>query len=432
MQLGFFCYASNVAEFIVDGGVPLKGTVKIGGSKNAALPILAATLLTNEPCTIKNVPDIEDVHTMIGLLKLLGSEVEFVRNTVKIQTKKINKEPLPQKSHDFACKMRASVILLGAMLARNGVARLPYPGGCVLGSRPIDTHVEIFKQLGVTLMPSKDEEIFFKGRPQKSAVVLPEFSVTATENALLAATAVKKGVEIRLAATEPHVQDLCRFLQKMGCEIRGAGSHTLFIKAPAKLSGVSYTVCSDYLEAGTFVLAGIITRGTLVVENVPINDLDALWNLLREMEVSFVLGPSSVRVTPSKKIRACKRIQTNVFPGFPTDLQPPFAVLLTQAAGTSRIHETLFEGRFSYFPELVKMGARIEKLNPHEANVHGPTALRGAIVKSFDIRAGAAMILAALAANGKTTLRDIHYIDRGYEKFDEKLRAAGAKIQRVI
>ncbi len=415
-------------KFVIHGGKKLRGEARVGGSKNAALPILAATLLTDKKCVLKNVPDIEDVHTMLAILKALGSEVNFRNHTVAIQTRKIQHDALP---HALGCKMRASVLLLGPLLAREGYAKLPYPGGCVLGARPIDTHASVFRQLGIKRLPSLKDTIVFSGRPRGGEVILPEFSVTGTENAVMAAALCSQKTEIRLAALEPHVQDLCRFLQKMGVKMNGIGSHSLSVIGCKNPRGVSHSITPDYLEAGTLVLAAAITRGNVTVKNIIPSDLDALWNLLREMKANFVLGKNSVRLKPARTMINCNRLQTNVFPGYPTDLQPPFVVLMTQAKGKGRVHETLFEGRFSYFPDLIKMGAKIEKLNPHEAIIAGPVRLRGGNIKSWDIRAGAAMILAALAANGKTVVSDIHYIDRGYERFDEKLRSLGADVARL-
>lgn len=420
-----------MAEFIINGGKPLRGEVRISGSKNAALPILAATLLTSKKCVIKNMPDIEDVRSMLAILQYFGSEINFKRGVVEIQTRRIRKLKSIHDLHELGCKMRASVLLLGPLLARTGAVHLPFPGGCILGVRPIDTHTEVLRQFGVKKMPSKKDEIVFRGRPRQAHVVLPEFSVTATENALMAAALTSGKTEIKLAALEPHVRDLCIFLKKLGVKINGIGSHTLLIRGCKTLAGATHTIVSDYLEAGTFIIAGILTRGNILVKNVEIHDLDIMWSLLCEMGVNFELNKNSVRIGPSKNLQSCKRLQTMAFPGFPTDLQPPFAVLLTQASGESRIHETLFEGRFKYFPDLAKMGAKIEKLGAHEAVVHGGTKLRGAKIKSWDIRAGAAMILAALAAKGRSVVSDIHYIDRGYERFDEKLRKLGADIKRL-
>lgn len=414
-------------RFIIQGGKKLHGEVKVGGSKNAALPILAATLLTDKLCIIRNVPNIEDIRTMLSILRALGSKVDFKNHTVTIQTRRIFHEGIP---HELGCKMRASVLLLGPLLARTGYARLPYPGGCVLGARSIDTHAQVLRQLGVKQMRSVREEIFFLGKPRAREIVLSEFSVTATENALMAAARTPGVTIIRLAALEPHVQDLCRFLQKLGVRISGIGSHELIIRGKKKLRGAHYKITPDYLEAGTLVIASLLTRGDVTIRNIIPHDLDAFWNLLREMKISFYLGKNFVRVKPTRFFTGCKRLQTNVFPGFPTDLQPPFVVLLTQAQGKSHIHETLFEGRFAYFPDLITLGARIERLNPHEALVIGPAKLHGATVKSWDIRAGAAMILAALVSKGKTVINNIQYIDRGYEHFDEKLRRLGADITR--
>lgn len=418
-----------MAKYVIQGGHPLKGSVRVSGSKNAALPILAATLLTDKPCVLRNVPNIADIHTIISMLRALGSSVSFKNHTVKIQTKKIIRGKI---STELGCKMRASVLLLGPLVARTGNAHLPYPGGCVLGARPIDTHAYVLNQLGVKEVKTKQRnEINFKGFPRASDVTMPEFSVTATENAIMAASLTKGKTVIRLAAIEPHVQDLCQFLIKLGVKIDGVGSHILTITGKNKLSGATHSITPDYLEVGTFVIAGLLTKGDVTVKGIVPSHLDAFWNLLREMKVPFELKKNYVRVKPVKEFNHCKRLQTNVFPGFPTDLQAPFAVLLTQAKGESNIHETLFDGRFNYFPDLVRMGAKIEKVNPHQAIVFGPTKLKGSKVKSWDIRAGAAILLAALAAKGTSTVTDVHYIDRGYEKFDEKLRKLGAKIKRV-
>lgn len=418
-------------SFIVHGGKPLRGQVAIGGSKNAALPILAATLLTDQKCIIKNVPDIEDVHTMLAILRSLGAEFSFQNHTLEIQTRHIEQGKIPE---NLACKMRASILLLGALIARTGRAQLPYPGGCVLGTRPIDTHEDVLRQLGIKRLPSRENEVIFEGKPQAGEVILPEFSVTGTENAILAAALAEGQTVIRLAAVEPHVQDLCRFLKALGIGISGIGTHTIKIrnkKASLAPHGATHSITPDYLEAGTFILAAALTRGDVIVKNVVLHDLDALWNLLKEMGVNFEIKGKKVHVKPAEKIKACKRLQTNVFPGYPTDLQPLFVVLMTQAEGESFVHETLFEGRFAYFPDLIKMGAKIKTLNPHEAIISGPVKLAGNKVKSWDIRAGAAMILAALAASGKTEVCDIHYIDRGYERFDEKLRKLRADIVRL-
>lgn len=416
-------------QFIVEGGFPLKGDISVSGSKNAALPILAATLLTADECVIHNIPDIRDTHTMLALLKGLGSKVSFEKNTVRIQTKKMSTKNFPG---ELASRMRASVLLAGPLIARFGEVRLPYPGGCVLGARPVDTHDFVFKALGSKEVKSKKPEFHYKGKPKPGIIVMPEMSVTGTENAIMGASLTHGQTKISLAALEPHVQDLCHFINKMGGHVEGIGTHSLTINGEKKLHGAEYTVTSDYLEVGTFALAGIVTGGEITIHNVQHDHLDAFWNALREMGVSFELKGTTVKINKQKKtgIKALKRLQTNIFPGFPTDLQPPFAILLTQAQGQSYVHEALFEGRFSYFAELKKMGAKVKRITEHQAIVNGPTPLRGAKVKSCDIRAGAAMILAALIAKGKTTITDSQYIERGYERMAEKLQKLGAHIVR--
>ncbi|MBP9718210.1 UDP-N-acetylglucosamine 1-carboxyvinyltransferase [Candidatus Gracilibacteria bacterium] len=417
-----------MSHFVIHGGVPLKGTVQVGASKNAMLPILAATLLTDELCILNNVPDIKDTHSMLAILKDLGSEFEFKNHTITIQTKKIKTR---QVNKEVVSHMRASILLLGPMLARLGKVSMPYPGGCVLGARSIDTHLEVLRDMGVKWEGDMDDEIVLDGKPKPADIVLKEMSVTATENAVIAASLADGETTIRLAAIEPHVQDLCRFLIQLGVDIKGIGTHTLVVSGKKKLHGATYRITSDYLQAGTLVLAALLTKGTVTIQGVPIHDLDVFWNLLREMGAQFTIKNDVVTVHPTKRLVACKRLQTNVFPGFPTDLQPPFTVLLTQAQGTSYIHEALFEGRFAYVSELKNMGADIRIENPHEAYVEGPTPLSGMTVRSFDLRAGAAMILAGLVAKGKTTVTQIQYIDRGYEDFDETLQSLGAKIHRV-
>ncbi len=416
-------------QFIVEGGFPLKGDIAVSGSKNAALPILAATLLTSEPCVIHNVPDIRDTHTMLELLAGLGSKILFEKNTVRIQTKKINFKKFPG---ELACKMRASVLLAGPLIARFGEVNLPYPGGCVLGARPMDTHDFVFKALGSKEIKSKNPVFHYRGKPNPGVIVMPEMSVTGTENAVMGAALTHGQTKISLAALEPHVQDVCHFINKMGGHVEGIGTHTLTVNGERKLHGAEYTVTSDYLEVGTFALAGILTGGEITIHNVQHDHLDAFWNALREMGVPFELRGTTVHIKSSKKtkIKSLKRLQTNIFPGFPTDLQPPFTILLTQANGQSYVHEALFEGRFSYFAELTKMGAKVKRVTEHQAMVNGPTLLHGARVKSCDIRAGAAMILAALIAKGKTTITDIQYIERGYERMAEKLQKLGAHIVR--
>lgn len=423
-----------MSKFLVQGQVALKGTISVGGSKNAALPILAATLLATEPVTLHNVPDISDVHAFLNILSSLGAEVAFDKGTVTVNPTHL--EPAQIDAH-LVKHMRASILLLGPLLGRFGEVGLAYPGGCVLGKRSVHAHVHALTALGAELIES-DEEIHLKTSKLKPAkLIMAEASVTATENALMAAVCAEGRSEIRWAAMEPHVQDLCHFLVALGAKIEGIGTHTLFVEGGRPLKGADYSVTPDYLEAGTLVLAAVLTNGEITVKNCPIDHLDSFWQKLEEVGARFEFGPTAelaentVKILPHGALKAVEKLQTSVFPGFPTDLQAPFAVLLTQCSGSSKVHETLFEGRLNYLPELERMGAEVQMLNPHQAILHGPATLKGAHIVSQDIRAGAAMVLAALVAEGSTEINDINYIDRGYERLDEKLRSLGAKIERV-
>ena len=421
------CYTPLMPKFIVHGGKPLKGTVRVSGSKNAALPILAACLLTDQPCRLTNVPDIADTRLMFQILRYLGSEVSFDHGTVHMVTKKIQKTTVPE---DLAKKMRASILLLGPLLARAGKGEIPSPGGCVLGKRPTYAHEYAFEKLGAKNATTVDGLAFRGKKLQAAWFNLPEQSVTATENALMAAALLPGETKIRMAAAEPHVVDLCEVLQKMGCKITGIGTHTLKITGVAKPKGITHAITSDYLEVGTLTIAALLTRGRVRIEGVRPDQLDSFWQKLEEIGADFFVGADYVETRPTKAFRAAK-VQTAVFPGFPTDLQAPMGVLLTQATGVSQIFETLFEGRLNYLSELEKMGVTVRNLNPHQAEIEGPTALTGATVVSCDIRAGAAVLVAALAAKGTSEVLDIQYTDRGYERIDEKLRSLGADIERV-
>ncbi len=416
-----------MAKFIVHGGHPLKGEIHVSGSKNAALPILAATLLTDSPSTLHNVPDISDVHAFLEILSGLGAEVSFNKGTVTVNPAQVSGGEI---NPELVKHMRASILLLGPLLARFKEVRLTFPGGCVLGKRSVHAHVHALGALGAELIES-DEEIHLKTSGLKAAkIIMAEASVTATENALMAAALIPGETEIRWAAMEPHVQDLCHFLVAMGAKIEGIGSHTLTVHGGRPLKGATHTVTADYLEAGTLTLAAVLTNGEVTIKNCPVQQLDSFWEKLEEVGAKFTLAKNEVTVHHHNGLHAVEKLQTAVYPGFPTDLQAPFAVLLTQCSGESKVFETLFEGRLNYLPELQRMGAHTELLNAHQALITGPTHLKGVPIVSCDIRAGAAMVLAALVADGETEISEINYIDRGYEGLDEKLRHLGAKIQR--
>ncbi|MBN1258161.1 UDP-N-acetylglucosamine 1-carboxyvinyltransferase [Candidatus Peregrinibacteria bacterium] len=414
-------------RFLITGKKKLEGEVKVGGSKNAALPIIAASLLVSEPVTLTNVPDIEDISTMEHILHYIGVRTEHEGDKMVIHAKAIADREI---EHELVSKLRASILFLGPLLARNGEVKLAFPGGCVIGKRPVDAHLMSLSALGAQI--NEDHEVLHLecGQLKGADIVMTEASVTATENVIMASVLAKGTTTVRFAAAEPHVQDLCKFLNVMGAKIEGIGTHTLVIKGVKKLHGGQYRIAPDYLEAGTLVLAAAITKGTVDVLDIEPHHLDIFWQKLREVGVHFELGKDMVRVLPSSELKAV-RLQTAIFPSFPTDLQAPFATLLTQAKGKSFIFETLFDGRLQYLYELEKMGVKPNILNPYQAEIEGPVSLKGASVSSCDIRAGAAMLIAALAAEGETEISNIYYIDRGYERLDEKLNSIGAQIKRV-
>lgn len=414
--------------FIIQGQQKLKGTVKVSGSKNAVLPILCAALLTKEKVTLHNVPRISDVSALLQIFNSMGVVTSFEGDKVTIDAKHLQ---AGQVDESLINKMRASFLLFGPCLARLGELDISFPGGCVLGKRSAHSHTYAFEQLGAKVLKA-DTRIHIKvEKLQAASVLMPEMSVTASENAIMLAAMTPGRTELKLVAAEPHVQDLCHFLNAMGAKISGIGTHYLTIDGVSELHGTEYTVTGDYLEAGTFAIAGLITGGEVRVEGIPTWQLDAFWQKLEEMGAKFTLEENAVTVHPTSRLEAPTQLRTSVYPSFATDLQAPFSILLSQAEGESQIFETLFEGRLNYLFELEKMGAKIEILNPHQAKIHGKARLRGVPIASIDIRAGAAMVLAGLIAEGTTEISNIKYIDRGYENFEGKLRSLGAKIERV-
>lgn len=415
--------------FVINGGKKLQGTVSISGSKNAALPILASTIAIKGKSVISNLPQISDVEHFLEILSGLGAEVKKINSsTVEISTDKIKfAKNLTYRGIE---KMRAAILLLGPLLARFGEVKMPFPGGCVLGKRSAHAHLSAFQQMGASIIESKNY-LHLKlnnNTKNKNKIILPEMSVTATENALIFASYFKKVFEIRLAATEPHVQNLCEFLKNAGAKISGIGTCNVEIQG-GNLKNGKVKIIPDMLEAGTFILATAVTNGEVLIKNVVHNDLDIFYEKLREVGVNFSLEKNAVKINSSKLKLNPVDFKTAVFPGFPTDLMAPFAVLLTQTEGVSRIFETLFEGRFAFLIEIEKMGAKVEVLNPHQAIIIGKTPLKGARVASQDIRAGAAVVIAALAAKGKSEISNVQYIFRGYENMTQKLQKIGADIK---
>ncbi len=414
--------------FIVEGQKRLHGSIRVSGSKNAALPILCAALLTKDEVTLHNVPDISDVHSLLTIFNSMGVKTTFQDHTVTINAANLTNQTSDEK---LIKKMRASILLFGAVLPRLGELDLPFPGGCVLGKRSVFAHTHAFEQLGAKVLESETRIHIKLDELQGEQILMPEMSVTASENAIMMAVLAPGKTRLKLVAAEPHVQDLCNFLNKMGAKIYGIGTHFLEIEGVSELHGAEHAITGDYLEAGTFAVAGLITDGHLRVEGIETEQLDAFWQKLDEMEANYTLEPNAFEVHESQNLKAIRQLRTAVYPSFATDLQAPATVLLTQAEGESHVFETMFEGRLNYLLELEKMGAKVELLNPHQARLQGPVNLKGTPIASLDIRAGAAMVLAALAAEGTTEISNIVYIDRGYENLDLKLQALGASIQRV-
>lgn len=425
-------------KLIIEGSSKLKGNIDVRGSKNAATPIIAATLLTTKPCILDNVPLVEDVRRMLEIIEKMGGEVDFLeKRKIKIVTKNVRPEKL---DFDLVKKMRSSILLIGPLLARFGFVKIPQPGGCVIGARPIDTHLKAFSKMGVGVEEfglkrngAKYSDIYHfraeKGIKGKE-VILGEFSVTATENVLMAATLAKGKTVINIAAAEPHVQDLALFLKKMGADIKGEGTNLLEIKGKDYLEGAEHFICYDYVEAGTFVLLSLAAKGEVTIKNVPVEHLKLLLEKLKSCGGKVKIKKDEVIVSPGKAL-FMEKIQTMPYPGIPTDLQAPLGVLSTQTKGLTLIHDPLYEGRLKYLEQLNKMGAEIVVCDPHRAIINGPTKLHGIKLDPLDLRSGAALLIAGLIAEGTTIIKDISQADRGYEEIDKRLAQIGARIKRV-
>jgi UDP-N-acetylglucosamine 1-carboxyvinyltransferase len=416
-------------KFLIKGGIPLEGEVEIAGYKNSAGAVLAASLLTDEPSIIDNLPKCTDILNEIEILKKIGAKITWLNERkIKIEPKDIDPEKIP---FDLFEKMRISVLLIPPLLLRFKKIKVPHPGGDKIGLRPITTHLEAFEDFEIKFEEKGGFYYFEAPRKLKGKeIVLSEFSVTATENVMMLAALAEEKTTIQIAATEPQVQDLGRFLEKMGVKIKGLGTHTIEIEGKKKLKGIEFKVSPDLIEAVTFFIAFAITEGEGKIKNVNPGHLTIFLKKMKEIGVNFEVKKREILVKKSKNFKAT-RIQTLPYPGFLTDFQPMTAVLLTQAKGKSLIHEPLYENRFQHLHELRKMGADIEITDPHRALIFGKTQLIGNKIKSTDIRSGAALVLAALTAKGESIVEGIEQIERGYERFDEKLKKLGAKIERI-
>jgi UDP-N-acetylglucosamine 1-carboxyvinyltransferase len=428
--------AESLAEtFVIEGGRPLTGRVRAAGNKNGALPILAATLLASEPVTLRNVPRIRDVDTMVELLVDIGAEVDWLGdNDIRVDTVGAHKTELDAA---LCSRMRASFLLAGPMLARFGRATVPPPGGDVIGRRRLDPHIHAFTELGATVELNGGYDMRTGGL-RATEVFLDEASVMATENLVMAAALTPGTTVLGNAACEPHVQDLCRFLGSLGARIAGIESNVLRIEGVEALGGGDWRIGPEHIEVGSFVGLAAVTGGDLTIDGVNPRDLISILPAFRRLGVEVEVGETSVRVPPGQELvvqddlgGAIPKIEDGPWPAFPADLTSIALTVATQSFGTVLIFEKMFESRLFFTDKLVAMGARIILCDPHRAVVTGPAKLIGQRMESPDIRAGMAMLIAALCAEGQSTIGAAHQIDKGYERIDARLRALGAQIERV-
>ena len=405
----------------------LKGKVKISGAKNAVLPAIAASLLTKEKVRLKNVPLVKDVFTILTVMKELGANYSQRKNTLSIQAKKIKSA---EAAYELVSAMRASILVLGPLLARYGKAVVALPGGCAIGSRPIDLHIHGLEKLGATI---NLEHGYIKAKAKKlhgAGVEFEKKSVGGTENLIMAASLAQGETVLKNCSLEPEVSDLCELLVKMGARIDGIGQETIRIKGVKELGGATHDIIPDRIEAGTFLVASALTRGNIVLTNSQPRHLDTIIEKLRYSGAKIEqLNNHSLRIIGSDDIRS-QDVTTSPYPGFPTDMQAQFIVLMTQASGTSIITETIFDRRFTHINELLRLGANIE-VSGDKAIVRGKTPLSGAETLASDLRASASLVLAGLIANGETIVNEVEHLDRGYEKLEGKLKSLGAHIERI-
>ncbi len=416
-----------MSKYIIKGGNKLKGEVSIQGSKNAALPILAAAVMNQSESIIENVPDIHDVDIMIKILKSIGCYVKKEGNTLTIDSSKITSVEV---SEALVREMRSSIILLGALLSKYKETRFSYPGGCDIGLRPIDIHLKGLRKLGAQIEESHGFIHCKAAQLYGSNINLDFPSVGATENIMLAASLADGETIIRNAAKEPEIIDLQNFINAMGGKVTGAGTGMICIKGVTKLNPVKYRVTSDRIVAGTYIVASCITRGNIVLKNIAMDDMRTVCSKLTETGCGIVsYNSGEIQINPPEIIQPIESLITQPYPGFPTDMQAQVLALLTVADGMSIVNETIFESRYKHVPELIRMGAKI-KIEGRIAIIQGVKRLMGAEVDSTDLRGGAALVMAGLCAEGDTTVNHIFHIDRGYEKLDYNLRNLGAIIQR--
>ena len=422
-------------KFHIEGGIQLHGNVTPGGNKNSALPLLAASLLTDEPIILHNVPAIQDVRCMRDLLQSLGVSIaELGQNSLSIQAKEITPASLDP---DICRRIRASILLAGPMTARSGELTLPPPGGDVIGRRRVDTHLLALRKLGAKIEYQRN--FIFHAKKLKAAdILLDEASVTATENAIMASVTAEGTTILRNAASEPHVQELSNFLNSLGAEIENIGSNTLVIHGKQKLHGGEFTIGPDYLEVVSYIGAAVVTHGSITIRNASPKYLDMVKLVLNRLGADWETVGNDIKVPANQDLKvetdlggAIPEISVMPWPAFPTDLMSIAIIIATQSKGTVLFHDWMYPSRMYFTDKLVSMGAQIVLCDPHRCIVQGPSQLFGEKLESPDIRAGMALLLAALSAKGKSTIRNVSQIDRGYEKVDVKLKALGARIERL-
>jgi UDP-N-acetylglucosamine 1-carboxyvinyltransferase len=417
-------------KLVIRGGEPLLGTVHISGAKNAALPCMAAALLTDEPVILENIPQVRDIQTTRNLLAAMGADVELGYGRALHRTTLHCKNlTTPEASYELVKTMRSSTLVLGPLVARCGRARVSLPGGCAIGSRPIDMHIKGLEQLGAKITQDHGYVEASADRLTGTEIVFDKITVTGTEDLLMAASLAEGETILQNCAREPEVADLAALLNKMGAKIEGAGTAIIRVKGVSKLKGAKHRIIADRIEAGTFLIAGAMTGGDLNIAGCDPAHLGAVLAKLKEVGVKTKSTVDSVRVMGDNPFTASD-ISTEEFPGFPTDMQAQFMALATQAEGASVITENIFENRFMHAQELVRMGANI-KIEGRRAVVRGKTPLSAAAVLASDLRASASLVLAALVADGETIIDRVYHIDRGYEHIEEKLRTVGAQIKRI-
>ena len=417
-------------KFVIRGGNPLLGTVRISGAKNAALPAMAAALLTEEPVVLENIPQVRDIETTRKLLTSMGAEVELGYGKAQHRTTICCRNLVsPEASYELVKTMRASTLVLGPLVTRCGKGRVSLPGGCAIGARPIDLHIKGLERLGANINQAHGYVEASAERLKGAEIVFDKITVTGTEDLLMAATLAEGETLLQNCAREPEVADLADLLNKMGAKIEGAGTPTIRVRGVEKLHGAKHRIIPDRIEAATFIIAAALTDGDLNVSGCDPGHLGALIQKLNEVGIKTRHTPDSVRVEGNGALRAADVI-TEEYPGFPTDMQAQYMALATQADGTSIITENIFENRFMHAQEMVRMGANI-KIEGSRAVVRGKSQLSGAAVLASDLRASASLVLAALVAEGETIIDRVYHIDRGYEHIEEKLRGVGAQIRRI-